>query len=89
MSNRTIYLGNLPYSTTQDQLVKLVQPRAVKRVTLVEDKEKHRPTGYGFIEFNDPEDATTAVQFLNGIDFGGRQLRCSMAREKVAKGSRQ
>jgi RNA recognition motif-containing protein len=88
MANQTIYISNLPYSTTKDQIVTLVQPRVTKRITLTQDRDTGRPTGYGFIEFYDAEDATTAVRFLDGIDFGGRTIRCSMAKEKE-RGGRQ
>jgi len=57
MSNRTIYIGNMPYTTTKEELIRLVHPRKVERVTIPTDRETDRPRGFAFVEFASDEDA--------------------------------
>ena len=77
-----IYVGNLPFSTTDEELRALFsQHGTVESVKLPTDRETGRPRGFAFVEMNQA-DAATAIQNLNGKDLGGRALRVSEAQDK-------
>lgn len=76
----TIYVGNLPFSATKEEIEDLFRPYgAVHTVRLVTGPNR-RPKGYGFVEM-DSEGAKDAIK-LNGVDMGGRKLRINKATEK-------
>ena len=78
--SRTIFVGNIPYDATQEQLVDLLQlvgPFISFR--LKHDQENQKPKGYGFCEYRDPDIAGSALRNLNGLDLNGRQLRVDFA----------
>lgn len=82
----TIYVGNLPFKASEDEVRGLfAQHGKVNAVRLVTDRDTGRPRGYGFVEMETSEDANSAVQALNGKDFGGRSLRINEARPKASR----
>ena len=85
MSKR-IYVGNLPFSATSDEVKELFEEFGeVLSVNLIDDRETGRPRGFGFVEMGD-DDADNAIQALEGRDFGGRNLRVSEARPRTGGG---
>ena len=79
---KKIYVGNLPFSATEDEIKGLFgQHGEVISVTLISDRHTGRPRGFGFVEMED-DSADTAIEKLNGTDFGGRTLRVDKARER-------
>ncbi len=77
-----IYVGNLPYSVTQDELKDLFsQFGDVLDVFIVMDRETRRSKGYGFVEMED-EAAKKAIEELNGKEVGGRTIVVNEARPK-------
>ena len=79
---KKIYVGNLPYSATEDELRELfAQHGDVTSVSLVNDRETGRPRGFGFVEMAD-EDADSAIQALDGAQMGGRTLKVNEARPR-------
>lgn len=81
-----IYVGNLPFSATEDEVKELfAQHGAVNKVTLIEDRDTGRPRGFGFVEMGN-EDASKAIQALDGVEFGGRNLRVNEAKERAPGG---
>lgn len=83
---KTIYVGNLPFSASEDQLRELFgQFGKVQSVKLVSDRETGRPRGFGFVEMDGAE-ADSAIAALNGQQFGGRSLRINEARERTERG---
>lgn len=83
---KTIYVGNLPFSASEDQIRQLFEQYGkVQSVKLVSDRETGRPRGFGFVEM-DGSEADTAITALNGQQFGGRSLRINEARERVERG---
>ncbi len=79
---KTLYVGNLPYSATENELEELfTQHGTVHSVKLITDRETGRPRGFGFVEMDDA-DADAATTALDGTDFSGRQLRVNEARER-------
>lgn len=83
---KTIYVGNLPFTASEDQIRQLFEQYGkVQSVKLVSDRETGRPRGFGFVEMDGGE-ADTAITALNGQQFGGRSLRINEARERAERG---
>lgn len=81
-----IYVGNLPFSTTDAELRSLfLEHGAVESISLPTDRDSGRPRGFAFVEMNQA-DATRAIQSLNGKDLGGRALRVNEAGDKPRSG---
>jgi RNA recognition motif-containing protein len=87
MSKR-IYVGNLPYSATEDELKELFSPYGtVENVDLIADRETGRPRGFGFVEM-DEEGADAAIRALDQQEMGGRSLRVNEARPRNSRSNR-
>lgn len=85
---KSIYVGNLPWSATEEQIQELFEAYgSVLSVKLISDRETGRARGFGFVEMEDPE-ATAAIEALDNSNFGGRTLRVNEARPKEARPSR-
>jgi len=81
-----IYVGNLPFSATEDQVRALfAQHGTVESVALPNDRETGRPRGVGFVAMSSA-DAARAIQAVNGQDMGGRALRVNEAQDKPRGG---
>jgi RNA recognition motif-containing protein len=81
-----IYVGNLPFSATEDSVRTLfAQYGTVESVALINDRETGRPRGFGFVEMSEA-DAAKAIQSLNGQDMGGRPLKVNEAQDKPRTG---
>jgi len=83
---KKIYVGNLPFSATEDQVKDLFgQHGTVHSVALINDRETGRPRGFGFIEVDD--DALSAmIQNLDGQEMDGRALRVNEAQDRPRGG---
>jgi len=78
-----IYVGNLPYSTTDEELSELfAKYGTVASANIIIDRRNHRSRGYGFVEFADDSEGAAAVQALNDSEFGGRTLKVDEAQKK-------
>ena len=87
MSTR-IYVGNLPYSTTEGELRELFENHgSVVEVKLINDRETGRPRGFGFVEMDSGADE--AIQATDGKDFQGRTLKVNEARPRQDRGPRR
>ena len=76
-----IYVGGLPYSTTDDQLQEIFSAHgAVESARVITDKFSGRSRGFGFVEMSSSDEAQKAIQALNGSDLGGRPLTVNEAR---------
>lgn len=81
-----IYVGNLPYSATEDEVETLFATYGeVLSVALPTDRETGRARGFGFIEMSASE-AAQAIEGVNGTDFGGRTLNVNEARPRENRG---
>ena len=81
MSKR-IYVGNLPFSATDDEVRELFgQHGEVLNVALINDRETGRPRGFGFVEMED-DGADAAISALDGHQMGGRPLRVNEAQPR-------
>lgn len=82
---KTIYVGNLPFSATEEEIRNLfAQHGTVHSVKLISDRETGKPRGFGFVEM-DTNDAKATITALNGTDFGGRSLKVDEVRERERK----
>ncbi len=78
---KKLYVGGLPYSTTEDELREaFAAAGTVSSAIVIMDKMTGRSKGFGFVEFASDEDATKAIDMMNGKDFGGRTLTVNEAR---------
>lgn len=76
-----LYVGNLSYEMTQDDLQQTFAPAGqVVSATIVTDKFSGRSRGFGFVEMGSEEDAQKAIQMLNGQELDGRKLTVNEAR---------
>lgn len=78
---KKLYVGGLPYSTTQDALRDAFsQAGTVESATIITDKMTGRSKGFGFVEMSSDEEANAAIEMWNGKDFEGRKLTVNEAR---------
>jgi RNA recognition motif-containing protein len=82
-----LYVGNLPYTTSEEDLRNLFsQYGRVDSVAVITDRETGRSKGFGFVEFTDDGEAKNAISGLSGQEFGGRALTVNEARPKTGGG---
>jgi RNA recognition motif-containing protein len=78
-----IYVGNLPYNTTETDLEStFAEFGAVSRAKVVTDRDTGRSRGFGFVEMVNDDEAHKAIEELNGSDMDGRKLVVNEARPK-------
>ncbi len=83
-----IFVGNLSYSTTEDDLKATFSAYgAVDRVSVVTDRDTGQPRGFAFVEMPNRAEAETAISVLNGRELNGRALNVNEARPKPQGGS--
>src|SRR4030088_2430549 len=86
---KNIYVGNLPYDTTGDDLVELFQTYGtVTSGQVIIDKFSGRSRGFGFVEMANDDESQTAIEALNGTPYGGRPLTVNEARPREDRGGR-
>jgi RNA recognition motif-containing protein len=79
---KKIYVGNLPYNVTEDDIRQLFEQHGqVHSVAIINDRETGRPRGFGFVEMDDNE-ADAAISALDGTQMGGRSLKVNEARPR-------
>ena len=85
-----IFVGNLDYRTTEDQLqaafALFAQYGSVDRVNIVTDRDTRQPRGFAFVEMADSREAKTAIDRLNGFEINGRAMNVNEARPKTEGG---
>lgn len=83
---KNLYVGNLPYQTTADELREaFAKFGTVTRAQVVADRETGRSRGFGFVEMSDG--AEQAIASMNGATFQGRTLTVNEARPREDRGS--
>jgi RNA recognition motif-containing protein len=82
-----IYVGNLAYRTTEDDLRQQFERfGTVSRVDVISDRETGRSKGFGFVEMPSSDEANAAIQALDGASMGERTLKVNEARERPPRG---
>ena len=85
-----IFIGNLAYTTTEEEVRQLFEPYGVvDSVNLITDRETGRLRGFGFVEMPDATEARAAIAGLNGTSVGGRPLNGNEARPREDQGGPQ
>jgi len=88
MGNK-LYVGNLSYATTEDDLKTLfAKAGSVASVEVIKDRETGRSKGFGFVEMSSDAEAQAAIDAMNGKEVEGRALTVNEARPKTEGGSR-
>jgi RNA recognition motif-containing protein len=78
-----IYVGNLSYEVTQDDLKQAFEAHGeVVNASVITDKFTGRSRGFGFVEMAKDDEARTAIEALNGMDLKGRTLNVNEARPR-------
>lgn len=81
-----LYVGGLPYSTTNDELsAHFAGAGSVTSASIIIDKMSGRSKGFGFVEMSSDAEAQAAIEMFNGKDFGGRNLTVNEARPMEAR----
>ena len=76
-----LYVGGIPYSTTEAALGELFSKAgSVASTSIIIDRMTGRSKGFGFVEMSNDEDANKAIEMYNGQDFEGRKLTVNVAR---------
>ncbi len=82
-----LYVGNLPFQTTDSDLRAMFEPHGqVTSSSIVMDRETGRSRGFGFIEMANDDEARAAITALHGMKNGGRDLTVNEARPKTEGG---
>jgi RNA recognition motif-containing protein len=84
---KKLYIGNLPFSATEDQLQEWFSQVGVSPsgVNLIRDRFTGQSRGFAFVEVTNDEDADRAINSLNGQNFGGRNLVVNEARPQAER----
>jgi RNA recognition motif-containing protein len=81
-----IYVGNLSFEVTDDDLQQLfAQHGEVKSASVVKDRFSGESRGFGFVEMPSKEEAMAAINALNGMDVKGRSIMVNEAKPKTPK----
>ena len=87
--SKKIYVGNLNYATTEDQLSQaFAQYGSVVSAKIITDRYTDRSKGFGFIEMEEDDAAEAAISALNGQQLDGRELRVSEANDRKPRENR-
>ncbi len=82
-----LYVGNLPFSATEDEIRALFEEfGGTVDLHIPLDRETGRPRGFAFVTLNSKEQGEAAIGSLDGQDMGGRALRISEAQERAPRG---
>jgi cold-inducible RNA-binding protein len=85
---RKLYVGNLPYSATEETLRETFGPFGiVESASLITDRDSGRSKGFGFIEMSTDGEAQKAIQELNGSTLDDRQIKVNEAKPKAPRGN--
>jgi RNA recognition motif-containing protein len=78
-----LYVGNLSYSTTEQDLQELFgQAGTVVSSTIIKDRETKRSKGFGFVEMSSQSEAENAIKMFNGYSLSNRELTVNIARPR-------
>jgi cold-inducible RNA-binding protein len=78
-----VFVGNMSFDTTREELEALFAPMGeISEIVMPTDRDSGRPRGFAFVTFASAESANQAIERLNGVELGGRNLRVNEAMER-------
>ena len=81
-----IYVGNVPFQTSEDQLKELFEQYGqVEQAKIIVDRATGRSKGFGFVEMSERDEGMKAIEELDSKDFMGRTLRVNEARPRKGR----
>jgi RNA recognition motif-containing protein len=84
---KKLYVGNLPFSSTEDDLRDLFgRFGSVDSVSVITDRDTGRPRGFAFVEMAEASAAAEAIKNLDGSQLGGRAIKVNEAQDKQRGG---
>ena len=84
---KEIYIGNLPYSITEADLEGMFgEFGEIKKVNVITDRQTGRSKGFAFVGFAEADQASAAVDKMNGHEMGGRAIRVNIAEDRRGGG---
>ena len=84
-----IYVGNMSYDTTEDQLRQAFEAHGeVTKVSIINDRDSGRPKGFAFVEMATQESGTAAINALHEHEMNGRNLNVNEAKPRTEGGNR-
>jgi len=84
--SKTIYVGNLPWSTTKEELAEIFAVKAGVEIIesrIITDRETGRSRGFGFVEVESDEALAKVIETMNGTDFDGREIIVNEAKPRA------
>ena len=85
-----IYVGNLPYSVTEDDLRNLfAEHGSVTSANVISDRHTGQSKGFGFVEMSNDSEAEAAIEALNESSVQGRNIRVNQARPRESRPPRR
>ena len=85
--SKKIYIGNLPFSSTEDELRAVFERHGrVESVSVITDRDSGRPRGFAFVEMDEASAADDAIRALDGSELGGRSIRVNEAEDRKGGG---
>jgi RNA recognition motif-containing protein len=86
---KKLYVGNLPFSATDQSLSELFsQAGKVESAKVITDRDTGRSKGFGFVEMSSDEEANAAISKFNGADFEGRPMKVNEAKPMAPRDNR-
>ena len=86
---KRLFIGSLPYDTTQQQLEELfAQAGTIDSVNVITDRYSGRGKGFAFVEMSSEEEAKKAMEMFNGYNLNGRSIVVNEARPQEDRGNR-
>ena len=84
--NNKLYVGNLSYDTTEQDLRELFsQSGNIRSITIPNDRMTGQPRGFAFVEMETPAEALVAIKSCNGKELGGREIKVNEAKPPEAR----
>ncbi|MEM7769847.1 MAG: RNA-binding protein [Cyanobacteria bacterium P01_E01_bin.6] len=84
----SIYVGNLSYDVTQEDLTQaFAEYGSVKRVQIPTDRETGRVRGFAFVEMETDDEESAAIEALDGAEWMGRDIKVNKAKPRTPRGS--